>query len=252
MLKISLIAFTLFLSFTLFGQGWISYVVYLKDGTVVRGSMFLQDPGNLIQINSYGKKTQVIKYDQIDSIARVVRPRYDRKTGYFNLTETGVMSGSFSPILSITNINSWKFSNGFSAGLGLGLELSNEKNLPVMADFRYSFRQKRPLPFVSVQTGYSFLIAGSYENIINEVNHRKRHYIGFPDPVPLAAKVPVSASGGFFISPAIGIQTPINENFALTFSIGYNWMHLDLIQADDYTLNVDFNRVALKFGLLFK
>lgn len=162
------------------------------------------------------------------------------------------MSGSFSPILSIMNISSWKFSNGFSAGLGLGLELSNEKNLPLVADFRYSFRQKRPLPFVSLQAGYSFLIAGSYEKIINEVNHGKRHYIGFPDPVPLAAKGPVSARGGFLVSPAIGIQTPITENFALTFSIGYNWMHLDLIRKDDYALDIDFNRAALKFGLLFK
>lgn len=252
MLKISLFAFALILSYSLSGQGWKPYVVYLKDGTIVRGTMFLHDPGNVIQINSYGKKSQIIKYDQIDSIVKVVRPMYDRKIGYFNLTETGVMSGSFSNIYTITNINSWKFKNGFSAGIGLGLELSDERNLPVMADFRYSFRQKRPLPFVSLQAGYSFLLSGSYEKLIQSVRSGNRRNIYLPYLVPLVSKGPVNTDGGFFVNSALGIQTPVNESFALTFSIGYYWMHLNFIQSDDYSLDVDFNRIALKFGFLFK
>lgn len=251
-MRIVALALVFFLSIPLFAQSRKRCNVFLKDGRIIQGTIYLEDPGNLIQIRSIGTRFWVFKYDQIDSITPVVRPKTVQKNGYFNLTETGVLSGYFSNIFSIANTSSWKFSNGFTAGIGVGFENSNEKYLPVVADVRYYFRKVRPLPFVSLQAGYSFPLGGSFAQTIDKINSNRMHRINYRNLPSLSSKDPITASGGFQINPAIGLQTPINKHFALTFSAGYYWMHNTYKQTDNYTLDIDYNRVSLKFGLLFK
>jgi hypothetical protein len=130
--------------------------------------------------------------------------------------------------------------------------MSNEKYLPVVADIRYYFRKVRPLPFVSLQAGYSFPLGGSYAQTIDEINSRRMHRIKYLNLPSGSSSEPITASGGILINPAIGLQTPINKHFAMTFSAGYYWMHNTYKQTDNYTLDIDYNRVSLKFGLLFK
>ena len=251
-MRIILLISTLFLSLTIVAQSGKRRDVYLKDGKIIRGTIYLEDPGKFVQIRTIGNSFWVLKYDQIDSITPHVRSKSVQTNGYFNLTETGVLSGYFSNIFSIMNISSWKFSNGLTLGAGAGFESSNEKYLPVVADIRYYFRKVRPLPFVSLQAGYSIPLGGSYEQTIHVLNSRRIHHINYKNPPTSSTNDPITASGGFLINPALGFQTPINENFALTFSAGYRWMHFKYKQTDNYNLDIDFNRVSLKFGLLFK
>ncbi|HEY5511022.1 MAG TPA: hypothetical protein VIK10_08335 [Prolixibacteraceae bacterium] len=255
-MRIYLLLLAVLCSLTLSAQRGKKDVVYLKNGSILKGTIVLQDPGKLIKLKTKDNNLWVFTFDQIDSLTRPSPAVIPFKTGYFNLTELGVLAGNSSNAtrapFTLTNINSWYFPKGYSAGLGIGVELSNETYLPVVADFRYYFQGRRPLPFISLQAGYSFALGGSYSQTIYAVNDIRVSPMIWPGPIPSYTNDPVSAHGGFLISPAIGIQTPINENFALTFSAGYRWMRHSYGRTDDYRIDIDYRRLTIKVGLLFK
>ncbi len=255
-MRIYLLLLAVLFSLTLSAQRGKKDVVYLKNGSVIKGIIVFQDPGKQIKLKTKDNNVWVFKNDEIDSITRPSPAVIPFRQGYFNLTEIGVLAGNSSNAtrapFTLTNINSWYFAKGFSTGIGVGLELSNETYLPVVADFRYYFQNKRPLPFISLQAGYSIALGGSYSQTIYAIDDIRVSPMIWPGPVPSYNTDPISAHGGFLISPAIGIQTPINENFALTFSAGYRWMRHTYGRTDDYRIDIDYRRLTLKVGLLFK
>lgn len=243
-MKITLFALALFLSFSLFGQGRKRDVVYLKNGSILRGTIVVQDPGKLIQLRTTDYSLWVFQQDQIDSIKRLPSPRIASKTGYFNLTELGFFKGNIAntnKALSLLNISQWKFKNGLAPGIGVGIEFSNETYLPVVADIRYYFRDRQPMPFFSFQTGYSIPIRSSFSP--------SAYYGYWSSSVNYSA---TKAKGGFLFNPSVGIQIPANDNLALLFSAGYYWMKYNYEGDKDYRLDIEVSRLSLKIGLLFK
>ena len=255
-MRIYLLLLAVLASLTLSAQRGKKDVVYLKNGSIIKGTIVLQDPGKRIKLKTKDNNLWVFRYDEIDSIARPSPVVIPFRKGYFNLTELGVLAGNSSNAtkapFTLTNVNSWYFAKGFSTGLGVGVELSNETYLPVVADFRYYFQNRRPLPFISLQAGYSFALGGSYSQTIYAIDDIRVSPAIWPGPVPTYTNDPVSARGGFLINPAIGIQTPINENFAMTFSAGYRWMRHSYGRTEDYRIDIDYRRLTLKIGLQFK
>jgi len=150
------------------------------------------------------------------------------------------------------NISSWKFENGFSTGIGVGVEFFNETYLPVVADFRYFIRKAGAMPFVSLQGGYSIPLGGTYTQ--QQVYYDSPVYLwnSLIYQPPVSSTTDISARGGWLLNPAIGLQMPLNENLALTFSAGYRLMRQRYGKNDTYKLDVDYNRLSLKVGLLFK
>jgi hypothetical protein len=255
-MRIPILLLTVFFSLTLFAQKRSRDVVYLKNGSIIKGTIVLQDPGKQIKLKTKDNNLWVFRYDEIDSITRPSSVVIPFRNGYFNLTELGVLAGNSSNAtrapFTMTNINSWYFPKGYSAGLGVGVELSNETYLPVVADFRYYLQDRRPLPFISLQAGYSFALGGSYTQTIYAVDDIRLSPMIWPGPVPSYTNDPISARGGILINPSIGIQTPINERFALTFSAGYRWMRHSYGRTEDYRIDIDYRRLTIKIGLLFK
>ncbi len=258
--KLIILLVAIILPMGLMAQKGKKDVVYLKNGSVVRGTIVLQDPGKLIKLKTSDNSLWVFKIAEIDSITRPepVHVKVTLNTGYFNLTEIGILAGTFSNAtrtpLSLMNINSWYFANGIATGLGVGVELSQESYLPVVADFRYYFRDRRPLPFISLQAGYSIPLGGSYAQTFYEIDDRRMSPVNWPGPGPIPNynNDPINARGGFLINPAVGIQAPLNDNLALTLSAGYRYMRHSYSRTDDYKIDIDYNRLSLKIGLLFK
>ncbi len=245
----------LLISIPLLAQKRMQDVVYLKNGSIIRGTIVLQDPGKLIKLKTSDNSLWVFTNEQIDSITQPVKVMIRQKAGYYNLTEAGFLAGNYSnatrAIFSIINVNSWCFKNGISTGIGVGVELSKESYLPIVADIRYFFKQKRSVPFVSFQAGYSIPLGGSYDQIIYAIDDRRMNPVYYPGPIPDYTNDPISATGGFLVNPGIGLQTPLNENLAITFSAGYRYMRYSYTR-NDYKLDIDYNRLSLKIGLLFK
>jgi len=254
-MRILTLILTIFFSLTLFAQKRNSDVVYLKNGSVLRGTIVLQDPGKFVKLKTPDRNIWVFEEGKVDSIVRSAKIHIPQKNGYFNLTEMGVLAGNSANYkknpFTLMNISSWKFENGFSTGIGVGVEFFNETYLPVVADFRYFIRKSGTMPFVSLQGGYSIPLGGTYT----------QQQIYYDSPVmwvssiyrpPVPTTTDFSAIGGWLLNPAIGIQSPINENLALTFSAGYRMMRHRYGKNDTYKLDVDYNRLSLKVGLLFK
>ncbi len=258
-MRILTIIFAIFFSLTLFAQKSKRDVVYLKNGSIVRGNIVLQEPGRLIKLKTPDRNIWVFEQEKIDSIVQRGKIRIPQKNGYYNLTEMGVLAGNSANYknapFTLLNINSWKFETGFSAGIGVGVEFFNETYLPVVADFRYFLRNEGALPFIALQGGYSIPLGGTYKQQIYYAYPAMLSSSIYPGPGPtynIPTSEDLSARGGWLLNPAIGIQAPINENLALTFGAGYRLMRHRYGKNDKYKLDVDYNRLSLKIGLMFK
>jgi hypothetical protein len=247
---------TILFSLTLFAQKRNQDVVYLKNGSILRGTVVLIDPGKFIKLKTPDRNVWVFEQEKIDSIVQSAKIRIPQKNGYFNLTEMGVLAGNSANYkknpFTLMNINSWKFENGFSTGIGVGVEFFNETYLPVVADFRYFIRKSGTMPFVSLQGGYSIPLGGTYSQQVYYNSPVDWNSLIYRPPTPIPTTTDISARGGWLLNPAIGIQAPINENLALIFSAGYRIMRHRYGKNDTYKLDVDYNRLSLKVGLLFK
>jgi hypothetical protein len=259
-MRISLLVLALFAGVTLFAQHGKKDVVYLKNGSVIWGTIVLEDANKFIQLKTSDRSLWVFKYDQIDSVKRqesLERPQKAKiplKNGYFNLTEMGVLAGnstnSEKAPFTLMNVNDWQFANGLAAGIGVGVHFFNETYLPVVADVRYFLRKQGPLPFVSLQAGYSIPVGGEYTQTyyyaydVTGINGSYR--------TSNPTQEDVSARGGFLVNPSIGFQTQINESLALTFSAGYSFLRHRYGKEETYKMDVDYNRLSLKIGLQFK
>lgn len=225
-------------------------VVYLKNGSVIKGQIINTFPTGQVQIKKGDNSYQVFEPTQFDSISTVNRIH----PSYFNLTEVGILAGNsnnkYAAQFSLMNISGWQFKKHFSMGAGAGVEFFSETYLPVVADLRYSFILHRMNPFFGLQTGYSFAItkpdsAFMYysDQVLNPVGNPPGKYVG------------VRANGGFLFNPFVGFCTALGENLALSFSVGYRIMRLNYSKEypyENFKFYSDFNRLSLKMGLILK
>lgn len=225
-------------------------VVYLKNGSVIRGQIINRLPTGQVQIKRGDNSYQVYESSQFDSIGKVNRIH----TRYFNLTEAGILAGNsnnkYASQFSLMNISGWQFKNHFSLGAGAGVEFFSETYLPVVADFRYYLKRKGVNPFIGIQGGYSFAL-----------NKPDSAYMYYNDPLsnsfgsPPGKYVEVKAKGGFLFNPFVGFCTALSENLALTFSAGYRIMRLHYSREypyESYEFYSDYNRFSLKMGLILQ
>jgi len=160
---------------------------------------------------------------------------------YFNLTQLGLLAGQtnysfYYPtnknFLSVLMINGVSYKNKFNIGFGTGLENIDLINtIPVFIDVRYCFLKKNISPYIHFSSGYS---------------------------IPLDKEIPYYVydyKGGVLIETALGVKNQINQNMAFTFSMGYRYQKIIADYPDwingTYTLTDIYNRVSLRFGLLF-
>ena len=105
---------------TLLAQNRVEDVIYLKNGSVIKGQIIEQKIGEYVKIESYGGNVWVLETKTIDRIVKVDAIKVKKqgiikKTGYFNISEAGVLAGKndlgnkYS--LSVLVTNGYKFKN---------------------------------------------------------------------------------------------------------------------------------------------
>ena len=231
------------------GQKKNNDVIYLKNGVVIHGQIIRSLLTGQVIFKKRDNNIMVFEPIQFDSIRKTGKVAKKIHPGYFNLTEAGILTGNSansnkSPF-SLINISGWQFKNHFSAGVGAGIEFLKETYLPVVADFRYSLNRQGTNPFFGIQGGYSFALDkpnGIYSNL----------------PIPTSpgfnsgSNLEMDAKGGLLLNPCFGICTPLGNNMALTFSAGYRMMRNRYSRSDGYKIDIDYNRLSLKIGLLIQ
>ncbi len=245
----SLILLSLFLTANIaFAQKTKSDVIYLKNGSIINGQIISALPAGQVKIKTKDNSLWVFESAQIDSISKSVSGLKQLHSGNFTIAEAGVLAGNsdnqYHAPFSFMIISGRQFGNRFSVGAGTGVEFFSETYLPVVADLRYYFNRQGVQPFLGIQGGYSFALDKPDEQFVYQT--------GGMWPQPSGTPLELEAKGGLLLNPSLGISTSLNQNLALTFSAGYRIMRHQYCREDNYSIDVDYNRLSLKIGLLFQ
>jgi len=207
----TLVLFTLITTIS-FGQNNYEDVVYLKNGSIIRGIIIEQVPNKSIKIQTADRNVFVFKIDEVERMTR--EPLQSRRTsttsssgmrqGYKGIFEIGyeIGTGDFGiDRLKLNIINGYQINPVFSIGFGTGLRYYFDADvalMPIFANVRTYFIDHNVTPYLSLDIGYAF-------------NASKRNFEGV----------------GFLMNPTIGASYMISNRSAMNFGIGYGMQRIE-------------------------
>lgn len=238
--------------------------VHLKNGTVLKGKYIYSNDLEKIQVIS-GKNTRVFQSSEVEMISKA-RPskKVSAESEFpefvysepklFNLTEAGILYGNpdnsqKAPLIVHSSLN-YTLRKNLSAGVGAGVDFLKEAYLPVTANLMYKFRQSRFTPYGIVQAGYHIPLENSRMLYYDVVPYDISSSAIWPGPWP-NNQTTLDAKGGFLVNPAVGFISQTNSGYGISFSVGYRFNRLRFSGENDYNVDVDYNRLSVKLGLIF-
>lgn len=261
-MKKKLIHFLIFLSTILLSSNIITAqviiedVVYLKDGSMFRGTIREQLPDSIVRIEIIGENVITLPSKQLDHIEYSVRRQikdasadtveHFKSRGYFNATELGVMPGTnyttyyYSAIpqastgFTIQTVNGYRFSRNLLAGAGLGMDIIGAPMFQLFADGRYEILNRKATPYIVVNAGYGFPLTPKQGDIYSETSYK----------------------GGFMWSAGAGMRFNFHREGAFLVSVGYKVdKRTETISGEwqpyETTNEYTYNRLVMRIGLAF-
>jgi len=137
--KYLMMVLLLMVFFTGYSQDKMEDVVYLKNGSIIRGTIIEQVPNQSIKLKTNDRNVFVFKFEEIEKIAKEVAQDMDyldnfKKNGFINITEIcinpGISNVKMHRLISVENntngfgiktVNGYQFSKHFSTGFGIGV-----------------------------------------------------------------------------------------------------------------------------------
>ena len=237
-MNIKRILLSLFL-FTAIAASSQSYqdVVYLKNGSIVKGQIIEQIPTSLLKIEIAGGSIFVYQITEIEKIVKeeIITPPIAKrkktapKMGYKGFVDMGggfPVSYDGDGFFSVHISQGYQFNPFFFVGAGLGVDYHFGENcifLPLYANGRINFIDNPVSPFFDLKIGYS-----------------------------------VYEGKGAFLAPSIGTRFAIDQRCGFTFSVGYNLQRGGMPTYSCYNYNCfngsttkTLNGISLKIGLDF-
>lgn len=231
--------------------------VYLKNGTVLKGKFTFSNDLEKLKVESSGN-IWVFNSSEIDSIAynktekRKVREDKDLDTPLFFRTEMGLLIGnsenSQSAPFSLSGSMNYEITSNIAVGGGLGVEFLKETYMPVFFNFEYKLRDTYSTPYFFIKAGYQVAIDES-QAVYNYYDYQPWSSIA---PWPNHYNENLDAKGGIMVNPGIGYQRMFSSGFGLSFAFGYQFHRLHFTGENDYGLDIDYNRLTVKLGIIFK
>lgn len=232
-------------------------VVYLKDGSVIRGVIIEQVPNESLKIETRDGNVFVYRMDEITKMTKEqapnyyygVRPRYEAKpSGYMGMVEAGygigVGGGStigmrYTDRFELDVINGYQFSPYGFIGIGVGFNIStngeNVISIPLFLHGRVNLMDRNFSPFIALSLGYN--ISTSPKEKIDYNTYAKW-------------------SGGVMVEPTLGMTIRVSNKAAVTFGVGFSILQFKGIPegyyADDYMItSLNTKAIRLKVGATF-
>jgi len=208
-------------------------VVYLKNGSIVRGVIIEQVPNQSIKIETADKNVFVYQMAEVEKIVKEPGKRKigssgdgsGLKPGYKGIVEIGYQLGvgEFAlDRLKLNIINGYQINPYFSVGLGTGLRFyfdSEKVMVPIFADFRANFMNSSLSPYFSLGIGYS--LDSDY------------HFKG----------------AGMIVNPVAGVSYRISEKLVMNFGLGYELQKLKMSSGDPTSSSL--GAVSFNIGISF-
>jgi hypothetical protein len=205
-------------------------VIYLKNGTVVKGIILEHLSDKSIKVKTETQGEVIYKEDEVDHI---VKEFYDiRRKGYFNLTEIVVGIGKTDASIGVSTVNGFIVKPHLSLGLGVAYDyyVTAGSLVPIFADVRIAFHDRRFTPFIYADGGYSFGVQSNHQDHLQ---------------------------GGLYLNPGIGLKSYISKKSALVISIGGRVQGLQY-QVSDPSVSIDnvktssyYTMFVLRAGIKF-
>ena len=248
----------LFVSTSLFAQIDFEDVLYLKDGSIIRGTIIEQIPTEYLKIELLGGSVLVYKMEDIEKIQREEihfsvkdfqkGKIVNRGAGYKNISEFGFLvggaenSGYRSAAFTMQTINGYQFNHWLFTGIGAGLDRYGEIDhtySPIFVSLSGEPFEKRTSPYYFLDVGYSFAWRRNENNTGIEFDKA----IGGPmTHVGFGLKVNTRSNVGYIISVGYKFH---KSTYKFT---EYNWWTGEPIRISE---NRTFNRISVKTGLTF-
>ena len=249
--------FAAIIAFSVFAQPQRGYV-YLKNGTILKGKYQYTEDLSKLKIESSGN-VWIFRADEIEKVTgnKAVLNKTSEEH-FLNLplslrTEIGVLVGNSgnsqsAPFSFSTSIN-YSVIPKLAVGVGIGLEFLKETYLPAFVNIEYKLRNSYSTPYVFLKTGYELPIEDSNE--IYNYGIQPLYYDIMPWPRPNYENQKLDTKGGFLINPGIGYQRMFSSGFGMSFAFGYQFHRLSYKGENDYQLDIDYNRLTVKLGVIF-
>lgn len=247
--------FATLVAFSVLGQSEKGYV-FLKNGTILKGKYRFTSDKQKLNIESAGN-LWVFDASEIDSITSVRAYRLRTveeaapETRFFYRTEIGVLAGnadnSQAAPFSFTGSVNYSFDPKASLGLGLGVEFLKESYLPVYANFEYKFRNVYSTPYVFIKAGYQVALEES-QAVYYDVYPVWSSFMPWPGDM---GQHELDPKGGILLNPGLGYQRWFSSGFGMSVAFGYQFHRLHYTGEKDYALDIDYNRLTIKLGIIF-
>jgi hypothetical protein len=183
-------------------------VVYLKNGSVIRGTVIEQAPGAYIKVQTSDGSVFAYNYSDVEKIVKdgtVAKSKsYNRSNSGLRLGYKGFVDFGYSVGVGDYGADRIEFSTTHGvqinkyifAGAGVGVNYfydSESVGIPIYAAARYTVLDKRITPFVEAKVGYA---------------------VGDVD--------------GVYASPSIGCRFRMGNKSAFNVSVGYTLMSTEV------------------------
>lgn len=252
---ITLIVFTLITTFMI-AQNNYQDVVYLKNGSIIRGVIIEQVPNASIKIETSDRSIFVYQMDEIEKITKeekaIVKKTVDPapaqegeglQSGYRGITEFGYQFGLGDygmDRLKINIINGGQISPYFFIGGGTGIRYYFDNDyfgddyfddavlIPVFVHARANILDKKISPYFALSLGYTFNASYDFEGV------------------------------GLLVSPSTGVTFNVSERVALNVGVSYEMQSMEFYQYYDYgygygsdNYRENSGALSIDFGLSF-
>jgi len=230
--------------------------VYLKNGTILKGKFQYSEDKEKLQVESAGN-LWVFDTAEIDTL--IIQDAYRYRdyndkiadSRFFFRTEIGLLVGnadnSQSAPFSFTSSVNYSITKQFFVGAGTGIEFLKESYLPVFLNLEYKLRDSYSSPYFFIKAGYQVPLEESREVYYDDYYPVWSSFQPWPRQTPES----LDARGGLLINPGIGYQRMFSHGFGMSFAFGYQFHRLHYTGENDYGLDIDYNRLTIKLGIIF-
>lgn len=238
-------------------------VVYLKDGSILRGKVIRSDSlfteprikimgGNVVTFTMediYQIAKEPIRKERITRARVLEKPALTyREKGYYNLTQVGFMVGQVSNPwwwgnqtqnvmhFNFQTINGYRFHRLLAAGGGVGVSILPRGMIaPVFLDLRSDLLQLPITPHFYANAGYGFPL--------------------YPKPEDDGWRRDITISGGYMYDIGVGIKINSASGIAYTLTGGIKAQQVGEKYIDGnevrYDERVTYQRISLQAGIMF-
>lgn len=233
-----------------FAQSGRKQLVYLKNGSVVKGRL-VQVEGEKWAVGSKGS-TVFLNRSEIDSLKSfpAAAPEPDSNSRpWFAECSAGLLIGS------ADNQRQAPFSADLSAnlrvvpqlyaGAGLGVDFLDESYMPVFVNLNYLFRNTPVTPFVGLKCGYLFALDGDVKM------NQYQYFYDYNSVILPGTNLSYDNKGGFMINPSIGFLVWFSRNLGLSGAFGYRYSRVIFDAGEHYRIETNYNRLSVRIGILF-